>query len=124
MTDEECLREDTKAGRYQAPGSNRQGGQEKGKFMQRFYHRGAYYMDETEWDETDVRHKAAEYALAATGDDKIDKSQLPEVMQVKNFGFARQNTKYKGLANEDTTDRSLRVAPLIRKKKGEKDDSW
>jgi microfibrillar-associated protein 1 len=122
MTDEECLREDTNAGRYQAPGSTRQG-QPKGKFMQRFFHRGAFYMDEEEWDESDVRHKSAEYAREATGEDKIDKSQLPEVMQVKNFGFARQNTRYKGLANEDTTDKGETTVPLVRKKKVEKESS-
>ena len=116
MTDEECLREDTLAGRYQAPGSNRQG-EAKGKFMQRFYHRGAYYMDKDEWDESDVRHKAAEYAREATGEDKIDKSQLPEVMQVKNFGLARQNNRYKGLASEDTTDKGMTMIPLVGRKK-------
>jgi microfibrillar-associated protein 1 len=117
MTDAECLQEDIKTNRYQAPGSSRQG-EPTGKGMQRFYHRGAYYMDEEEWDESDVRHKAAEYAKAATGEDKIDKSQLPEVMQVKNFGLARQNTKYKGLAKEDTTDKGFKMLPLVRKKKG------
>lgn len=124
MTDEQCLLEDTKAGRYQAPGSSRQG-QPTGNFMQRFYHRGAYYMDEEEWDESDVRHKAAHYARSATGDDKIDKTQLPDVMKVKSFGFANQ-TRYKGLANEDTTDKTLRVLPLIAKKKDKKQtiDNW
>ena len=103
MTDKEVLEQDLRAGRYQQPGQARD--EMKGKFMQRFYHRGAYYMDEEEWEESDVRHKAAEYARAATGEDKIDKTALPEVLQVKKFGFARQNHRYKGLAKEDTTDR-------------------
>jgi len=70
-------------------------------------------MDDSEWDEGDVRHKSTEYAMAHTGDDPpIDASKLPEVMRVKNFGRARQNTRYKGLAKEDTTDRSARILPL------------
>jgi microfibrillar-associated protein 1 len=68
----------------------------------RYYHRGAFYMDESEWDASDVRHKASEYAQAVTGDDKIDRSILPKVMQVKKFGFANRS-KWKGLAAEDTT---------------------
>lgn len=114
MTDEEVLEYDKKVGRYQAPGSNRQA--QTGKFMQRFYHRGAFYMDKDEFDKDDVRHKAEEYARAATGEDKIDKSALPEVMQVKGFGLARQNTKYKGLAKEDTSDRRQDLLPLVHKK--------
>lgn len=116
MTDEEVLQYDIKAGRYHAPGSNREGGA-TGKFTQRFYHRGAYYMAEDEWDEDDVRHKAADYAKAATGEDKIDRSALPEVMQAKGFGFARQNTRYKGLAKEDTADKKQELLPLVHKKK-------
>lgn len=116
MTDEEVLQHDMKVGRYQAPGSNRHG-EPTGKFMQRFYHRGAFYMAEDEWEENDVRHKAAEYAKAVTGEDKIDKSVLPEVMQVKGFGRARQNTRYKGLAKEDTSDKRQELLPIIHKKK-------
>jgi microfibrillar-associated protein 1 len=122
MTDQECLEEDTKVGRYQKPGTSRQQHpnnnneqQEKGKFMQRFYHRGAFYMDEEEWDEGDIRHKAVEYARAATGEDKIDKSKLPEVMQVKKFGLSGQNSRYKGLAKEDTTDKNMEMLPLSQK---------
>lgn len=115
MTDEEVFQHDKKAGRYQAPGSNRDG-QPTGKYMQRFYHRGAFYMAEDEWDKDDIRHRAADYAKAATGEDKVDKSALPEVMQVKGFGFARQNTRYKGLAKEDTTDKRQGLLPLVHTK--------
>jgi len=121
LTDAECLKEDIESGRYQAPGANRErmhDGESKGSNrLQRFFHRGAYYMDESEWGEGDVRQKAAEYASAATGEDKIDKSKLPEVMQVKNFGRSRQNTKYKGIASEDTTDKSVRILSLKPKRR-------
>jgi microfibrillar-associated protein 1 len=116
MTDAQCLEEDVKLGRFQAPGANRQISDDNGgttKHLQRFYHRGAYYMDESEWGQDDVRQKAVEYARAATGEDKIDKSKLPEVMQVKGFGRARQNQKYKGLVREDTTDKFSRSLPLV-----------
>lgn len=112
MTDAQVLQADIEAGRYQKPGTAREEQQQKGNFMQRFYHRGAYYMDEEEWDDSDVRHKAAEYARAATGEDKIDKSKLPKVMQVKNFGLARQNNRYQGLAKEDTTNKQMETLPL------------
>ena len=83
--------------------------------MQKYYHRGAFYMDEDtlakgkseaegEADKSgmDVRMKAHEYASAATGDDKFNKAAMPSVMQVKNFG-RKGGTKYKGLVGEDTT---------------------
>jgi microfibrillar-associated protein 1 len=116
LTDAECLREDTESGRYQAPGAARKSSTDQkpteSNHLQKFFHRGAFYMDESEWGEGDIREKAGEYAKAATGEDKINKAKLPEVMQVKNFGLAKQNTKYKGLANEDTTDKSAHILPL------------
>ncbi|KAL7518996.1 hypothetical protein ACHAWX_003798 [Stephanocyclus meneghinianus] len=116
MTDEERL---TEAG-YRAPGEARrcQGdkdGKSGMKYLQRYHHRGAFYMDDDTLEkagENDVRHRAAEYSRAATGEDKIDKSALPEVMQVKKFGFAGYSTKYKGLAKEDTTDKQLDFLPV------------
>ena len=74
LTDSECLREDMESGSYQQPGMNRKSNKEA-NHLQRFYHRGGFYMDESEWDEDDIRGKAGEYAMAATGDDKIDKSK-------------------------------------------------
>ena len=110
MTDEERLAEDIASGRYQKPGEQKSAG-EKGH-TKRYFHKGAFYMDEEEWDEKDVRHKSAEYASAATGDESVNRAALPKVMQVKKFGFANQS-KYKGLAAEDTTDKGSNMLPLV-----------
>ncbi|KAL7472885.1 hypothetical protein ACHAXS_013267 [Conticribra weissflogii] len=129
MTDEERLEEDRRTGRYRAPGEARRrnaqdgnghhGGKDgksnENNYLQRYHHRGAFYMDEDTLEQAgkdDVRHRAAEYSRAATGEDKIDKRALPEVMQVKKFGFAGYSTKYKGLAKEDTTDKSMEFLPV------------
>lgn len=125
LTDGERLAEDRASGQYRTPGEDRRGKRggevRKSKYLQRFHHRGAFYMDEdtlAQAGEEDVRHRAAEYSRAATGEDKIDKSLLPEVMQVKRFGFAGYSTKYKGLAKEDTTDRNQKMLPLRKKAPG------
>ena len=123
LTDEERLEEDKRLGRYRAPGEARRrkhDGDEKSNYLQRYHHRGAFYLDEDTLKEAgadDVRHRAAEYSRAATGEDKVDKTALPEVMQVKKFGFAGYSTKYKGLSKEDTTDKSLDFLPILGKTK-------
>lgn len=117
MSDEERMEEDKAMGRYHKPGERKPIEGEQNSHMQRYFHRGAFYMDDEEWEADDVRHKAKEYERAATGEDKIDKSKLPEIMQVKGFGLARMGTKYKGLSKEDTTDKRNETLPIVKKNK-------
>lgn len=125
LTDEERLEEDKRSGRYRVPGEARRVRRDdddmrhrsKGEshYLQRYHHRGAFYLDDDtlkEAGENDVRHKALQYSRAATGEDRVDKRSLPEVMQVKKFGIAGYSTKYKGLAKEDTTDKTLDFLPI------------
>ena len=118
MTEDERLQEDINSGKYRKPGEQRRqqrSEKDDGVYLQRYFHRGAFYMDEDSLskDKNDVRHRAAEYANAATGEDKVNLKALPKVMQVKKFGFAGQH-KYKGLAKEDTTDKSISYLPVKR----------
>ncbi|KAM5559047.1 hypothetical protein ABKV19_020604 [Rosa sericea] len=69
------------------------------KFMQRDHHRGAFFRSDSD-DEDGVLGR--DYS-APTGEDKMDKTRLPKVMQVKNFG-RRGRAKWTHLVNEDTTD--------------------
>lgn len=60
----------------------------KWKFMQKYHHKGVFYVDETSIrDKDDVRKRDVS---GATLEDKFNKEMLPKVMQVKNFGRAGQ----------------------------------
>eukprot|EP01125_Pyxidicula_operculata_P013041 TRINITY_DN4307_c0_g1_i2.p1 TRINITY_DN4307_c0_g1~~TRINITY_DN4307_c0_g1_i2.p1 ORF type:complete len:130 (-),score=37.09 TRINITY_DN4307_c0_g1_i2:252-641(-) len=90
MTDEEVIEEKRRLG---------DGFKEKGhmKFLQKYYHKGAFFSEELKTLETNHDW------LSATGEDKFtDRTLLPAVMQVKNFGRAGR-TKYTHLKNEDTS---------------------
>lgn len=76
------------------------------KFLQKYYHRGAFFQTEAEYKgETEaLAAEAAKRDISApTGEDRYSKEALPEVMQVKNFG-RRGRTKWTHLSAEDTTD--------------------
>ena len=70
---------------------------DKGKyrFLQKYYHRGAFYLNE---EENVLRQDFTKPTL----EDHFDKSILPKVMQVKNFGRSGR-TKYTHLLDQDTT---------------------
>ena len=81
--------------------------------MQKYYHKGVFYMDEESVREGDVRKNNFN---EPTLDDKFDKEKLPAVLQVKNFG-KRGRTKYTHLADQDTTkfNERLQVDDKLRK---------
>jgi len=73
--------------------------------MQKYYHKGAFFQA----DPDDEAGSAGTDGIfqrdfsAPTGEDRLDKSILPKVMQVKHFGRSGR-TKWTHLVNEDTTD--------------------
>ncbi|XP_062845984.1 microfibrillar-associated protein 1 [Trichomycterus rosablanca] len=67
----------------------------KYKFLQKYYHRGAFFLDE----EQDIFKRDFS---APTLEDHFNKTILPKVMQVKNFGRSGR-TKYTHLVDQDTT---------------------
>lgn len=99
MTDEERLAEDKKLGFITDTGETSE--KPKWNFMQKYFHKGVFYMDsDSIKDKDDVRLK--NYAKEATLEDHVDKEKLPEVLQVKNFGKSGR-TKYTHLLDQDTT---------------------
>ncbi|KAL0885479.1 hypothetical protein Bca101_009461 [Brassica carinata] len=88
----------------------------KWKFMQRYYHKGAYFQ-EAGSDETNDGIFQRDYS-APTGVDRLDKSVLREVQQVKNFGRSG-GTKWTHLAKEDTT-----YGGRIKKDEEDKTKDW
>jgi microfibrillar-associated protein 1 len=91
-------------------------------FLQKYYHRGAFFQTEATWkhdESAPLAGIATERDFSApTGEDVFKKESLPEVMQVKNFG-RRGRSKWTHLAAEDTTDLNAMPwaqNPAVRKK--------
>lgn len=76
----------------------------KWKFLQKYWHKGAFFQSNPD----DARGTAGTAEIfsrdfsAPTGEDNFDKTALPAVMQVKNFGRSGR-TKWKHLLAEDTS---------------------
>ncbi|XP_058112975.1 uncharacterized protein LOC131256003 [Magnolia sinica] len=78
---------------------------QKWRFMQKYYHKGAFFQSDVD-DHVATASSNEIYKRdfsAPTGEDKMDKTILPKVMQVKHFGRSGR-TKWTHLVNEDTTD--------------------
>lgn len=91
MTDEERRQDEMSAGIDRFHKEKKTQG-----FMQRYYHKGAFYQDQ-EILQRDF--------TAPTTDEVRHKEALPSVMQVRGTEFGRTGrSKWTHLANEDTTD--------------------
>ncbi|KAK1264315.1 hypothetical protein QJS04_geneDACA009456 [Acorus gramineus] len=77
---------------------------QKWKFMQKYYHKGAFFQADADDPATTAGQDAIYHRdfSEATGEDKLNKTILPKVMQVKSFGRSGR-TKWTHLVNEDTT---------------------
>ncbi|KAG8390203.1 hypothetical protein BUALT_Bualt01G0059100 [Buddleja alternifolia] len=99
MTEEERREWERKNPKPAAPSK------QKWRFMQKYYHKGAFFQSNPD-DHAGTAGAANIYTRdfsAPTGEDNMDKSILPKVMQVKHFGRSGR-TKWTHLVNEDTTD--------------------
>ncbi|ESQ50525.1 hypothetical protein EUTSA_v100230931mg, partial [Eutrema salsugineum] len=81
------------------PSSSAAKPKKKWKFMQRYYHKGAFFQEAGSAGADGIYQR--DYS-APTGEDRLDKSGLREVMQVKHFGRSGR-TKWTHLVKEDTT---------------------
>lgn len=101
MTEEERL--EYLARRVKAPAKEKS--TSRINFLQKYYHRGAFFQTEAEYKGESVPLVGdlikRDFSVP-TGEDVVDKSTLPKVMQVKNFG-RRSRSKWTHLAAEDTT---------------------
>ncbi|ORX45704.1 hypothetical protein DM01DRAFT_1339930 [Hesseltinella vesiculosa] len=95
MPEEERLKED-----MEHAAKTREKDKGEFTFMQKYYHKGAFYQDMAGKEEIFQRDYSA-----PTMNDVRKREILPEIMQVKNFGLAGR-TKYTHLKDQDTTDRS------------------
>ncbi|KAJ3368768.1 Microfibrillar-associated protein 1 [Kappamyces sp. JEL0680] len=68
------------------------------RFMQKYYHKGAFYSGDAEVEAAMQNVDAS----APTLEDHADKLVMPDIMKVKNFG-KRGRTKYTHLVDQDTT---------------------
>ncbi|GKC70372.1 microfibrillar-associated protein 1-like protein [Tanacetum coccineum] len=81
------------------PKQNNGAPKQKWRFMQKYYHKGAFFQDDPD-DTAGTAGADGVYRRdysSPTGEDKMDKTILPKVMQVKHFGRSGR-TKWTHLA--------------------------
>lgn len=98
MTDEELTEENK---RLEKEGIRKKKQEHvQGAFLQKYYHKGVFYLDEESVkNDDDIRNRDFH---APTEKDMVNKKLLPKVMQVREFG-KRSQSKWTYLRNEDTT---------------------
>ena len=107
LTDEQRAEEDAT---FRAGKANAHEEKAQWKFLQKYYHKGAYFQDEDEKGDARLGPVLMRDYGHATGKDAIgDKAAMPAPMQVKNFGF-RSQVKWTHLSNEDTSGFSRKGA--------------
>lgn len=67
------------------------------RFLQKYYHPGAFYNEELA-----IEYKNRDFSAPTGADRTVDRTLLPEVLQVKKFGL-KGRTKYTHLVDQDTT---------------------
>mmetsp|Transcript_45178 Transcript_45178/g.175323 ORF Transcript_45178/g.175323 Transcript_45178/m.175323 type:complete len:110 (-) Transcript_45178:1971-2300(-) len=83
--------------------------------MQRYHHRGAFFMDTDEKGERTEKLYNRD-VNQATEEDAVDKSILPKSMQVRRGQLHMSGrSKYTHLQDQDTTQNSGDYDPLLRK---------
>ena len=98
MTDEELEKENEKLVKEGIRKKKQEHVQ--GTFLQKYYHKGVFYLDEDSIkNDDDIRNRDFH---APTEKDMVDKRTLPKIMQVREFG-KRSQSKWTYLRNEDTT---------------------
>ncbi|KAK9376688.1 splicing factor, Prp19-binding domain-containing protein [Lipomyces chichibuensis] len=105
MDENERLKEDLARVRQQQEEKIKNRG--KMGFMQKYYHKGAFYQDMDILNRTDYNAEALE-------DDIRDKTALPKIMQVRGDQFGKRGqSKWTHLLNEDTSQNT--DSPWFRK---------
>jgi microfibrillar-associated protein 1 len=91
MTDEELKADNLAKGEIKR--------REKGqyRFLQKYYHPGAFYTNTLDSD-----YKNRDFTEPTGADRTVDRSLLPKVLQVKKFGL-KGRTKYTHLTDQDTS---------------------
>ncbi|KAJ3023580.1 hypothetical protein HKX48_002453 [Thoreauomyces humboldtii] len=99
MTDAEIMEEKRRDGTFNTSTDGGGADKQKHRFMQKYFHKGAFFVDDERVGKALENRDFAQPTL----DDNFDKSALPGVMQVKNFGRSGQ-TKWTHLGDQDTSN--------------------